>query len=178
MTDQRQGELNRASWLVGGAVGGILAGAVFLAATMWFATSVGDPVKGPLLMISSIVKGDDAMMTGSASVGVGLVVHLGLSALFGVVFALLAPRLKSNGALAVAGTLYGAALYLINFKILSPIAFPVFQMANQPFELVVHVVFGTLLALTLFTVPSLAGARSASRAERLAVPTPAQARAR
>ncbi|MDP8960362.1 MAG: hypothetical protein M3N32_01865 [Actinomycetota bacterium] len=127
MTDQRQAGSNSASWLGRGAVGGIVAGAVFLAVTMWFATSVGDPAKGPLLMISTIVKGDDAMMTGSTSAGVGLAVHVGLSALFGVVFALLASRLKSNGALAFAGTLYGAALYLVNFKILSPIAFPVFE---------------------------------------------------
>lgn len=180
MTDQREAGSNSASWLVRGAVGGIVAGAVFLTVTMWFATSVGDPAKGPLLMISTIVKGDDAMMTGSASAGVGLAVHVGLSALFGVVFALLASRLKSNGALAFAGTLYGAALYLVNFKILSPIAFPVFEMANQPFELVVHLVFGTLLALALFTLPSTAGARapSATPGESTAVPAAARARRR
>lgn len=142
-----------------------MAGAAFLAATMWFATSVGDPAKGPLLMISTIVKGSDAMMTGRASVGAGLAVHVALSALFGAVFALLASPLKTNGALALAGTLYGAALYVLNFKILSG-AFPVFEMANQPFELVVHVVFGTLLALTLFSLPSPSGDSAAPAAER------------
>lgn len=153
MIDQRQGEHYWVSRLVRGAVGGIMAGAAFLAATMWFATSVGDPAKGPLLMISTIVKGGDAMMTASASVGVGLAVHVALSALFGAAFAILASPLKTNGGLALAGTLYGAALYVVNFKFLSG-AFPAFEMANQPFELVVHVVFGTLLGLALFSLPS------------------------
>jgi uncharacterized membrane protein YagU involved in acid resistance len=121
---------------------------------MWFATSVGDPAKGPLLMISTIVEGDAAMADGTASAGVGLGVHAVLSAFFGVVFAVAASKLRTNGALAVAGTLYGAALYLVNFKILAPAAFPVLEMANQPFELVVHVVFGTLLSLALFRLPS------------------------
>ena len=55
---------------------------------------------------------------------------------------------------------YGAALYVLNFKILTPLAFPVFKMANQPFELVVHIVFGTLLGLVLFTLPNPAAATS------------------
>lgn len=139
-------------WLARGALGGIAAGGVFLALTMWFATSVGDPAKGPLLMISTILKGDDAMMNGTASVGIGLAVHVGVSALFGLVFAVLASRLRTNGAVATAGVLYGAALYLLNFKVLTPLAFPVFKMANQPFEVVVHVVFGTLLSFALFRV--------------------------
>lgn len=67
---------------------------------------------------------------------------------------MVASNLRTNGALALAGTLYGAVLYLVNFKILAPTAVPVLEMANQPFELVVHVVFGTLLALALFRLPS------------------------
>ncbi len=145
----------RESWggiMARGVVGGIVAGGLFLVLNMWFATSLGDPAKGPLLMMSTIVKGDEAMMSGSASVGVGLGVHVALSAAFGVAFAALASRLRSAGAIAGAGVVYGAALYLINFKVLSPAAFVTFEMANQPFEFVVHVVFGSLLALA-FLVP-------------------------
>ncbi|MDQ3569078.1 MAG: hypothetical protein M3396_00325 [Actinomycetota bacterium] len=152
MTERQTTGTNWSRWLIRGGLGGIGAGGVFVALTMWFATSVGDPAKGPLLMISTIVKGDDAMANGTASVGVGLALHLGLSALFGLVFAVLASRLRTNGSLATAGALYGAGLYLLNFKVLTPLAFPVFKMANQPFELVVHVVFGTLLSFALFHV--------------------------
>jgi hypothetical protein len=164
MLERRPTEIHWPGWLLRGALGGIAAGALFLALTMWFATSVGDPAKGPLLMISTILKGDDAMMNGTASVHVGLAVHVGLSALFGVAFAALAARLRTNGAVAVAGIVYGAALYVVNFKILTPAAFPVFKMANQPFELVVHVVFGTLLSLALFRLTGVGGAEASGTA--------------
>ncbi|MFN2503454.1 MAG: DUF6789 family protein [Acidimicrobiales bacterium] len=154
MVERKRTETHWPRWLARGALGGLVAGAAFLAVTMWFATSVGDPAKGPLLMMSTIVEGDAAMANGTASAGVGLAVHAVLSAFFGVVFALVASKLRTNGALAVAGPLYGAALYLVNFKIFAPAAFPVLEMANQPFELVVHVVFGTLLSLALFRLPS------------------------
>ena len=138
MADRTSTDIRWPVWLARGALGGLAAGAAFIAVTMWFATSVGDPAKGPLLMISTIVKGDAAMANGTASAGVGLAVHAALSALFGVAFAVLASRLRTNGALAVTGTAYGAALYLLNFKVFAPAAFPVLEMANQPFELVVH----------------------------------------
>lgn len=109
---------------------------MFLALNVWLATS------------------DGAMVAGTASVGVGLAVHAVLSAVFGVVFAALASRLRSAGAMAGAGFAYGAALYLLNFKVLSPTLFTTFEMANQPFELVVHVVFGALLALALLVAPA------------------------
>ncbi len=157
-----------------GIVGGIVAGALFLAVTMWFASSLGDPAKAPLLMMSTIVKGDEAMMAGTASVGVGLAVHAVLSAGFGVLFAALVSRLRSPRTVAAAGVVYGAALYVVNFKVLSPALFTTFEMANQPFELVVHVLFGALLALA-FLVPARGPA--APRAEGPSRPARAPASA-
>jgi hypothetical protein len=61
---------------------------VFAGATMWFADSTGGKANMPLHMISTIVKGDKAMAAGSTSAGVGVLVHLALSALFGTLFAL------------------------------------------------------------------------------------------
>lgn len=137
--------------LVRGAVGGLIAGILFAVATMWFVTSLGMPARTPLLMISTIVLGDDAMVTGDANSTIGLIVHLVLSAGFGVVFALAARRLRTNGAVALAGLAYGGLLYLVNFQILARVAFETFRMANQPFEVVVHLVFGAVLALALFS---------------------------
>ena len=152
MAERDTSNIDWPRWLAWGAAGGILAGAAFLAVTMWFATSMGDPAKGPLLMISTIVQGDDAMMSGTANASVGLAVHAALSAFFGVVFAALISKFRTDGMLALAGVLYGAVLYVLNFKLIAPAAFPVFEMANQPFELVVHVVFGALLSLVLIGV--------------------------
>ncbi len=157
-----------------GVVGGIVAGGLFLAATMWFATSVGDPAKAPLLMMSTLVKGDEAMMAGTASVGLGLAVHLVLSAGFGVAFAMIASRLRTAGTLAAAGVAYGAALYVVNFKVLSPTLFTTFKMANQPFELVVHVAFGALLSLA-FLVPAPSPAPAGADRARLGSPARASA---
>src|SRR6266508_1670936 len=86
--------------LLRGAVGGILAGMVFAAVTMWFADSTGGKANMPLHMISTIVKGDKAMAAGSTSIGVGVAVHLVLSALFGMLFALAVPRFRTNGTVA------------------------------------------------------------------------------
>ena len=136
--------------LVRGAVGGVAAGLVFAAVTMWFADSTGGKAEMPLRMISTIVKGDAAMAAGTSDPTVGVVVHVLLSALFGMVFALAVPRFRTNGTVALAGTIYGLLLYVVNFLVLTPLVFTTFGMANQPFEVVAHLVFGTLLSFAFF----------------------------
>ena len=49
MAERNVTDIDCPRWLGWGAAGGIGAGAAFLAVTMWFATSVGGPAKGPLL---------------------------------------------------------------------------------------------------------------------------------
>jgi uncharacterized membrane protein YagU involved in acid resistance len=139
-----------AARLLRGAVGGVLAGLVFAGVTMWFAHSTGGKPDMPLRMISTIVKGDTAMAAGTTSPALGAVVHVVLSALFGMVFALAVPRFRTNGTVALAGTVYGLLLYLVNFLVLSPAVFTIFRNANQPFEVFAHLVFGTLLSFAFF----------------------------
>ena len=129
-----------------GAVGGIASGAVFAAVTMWFASTMPDgSALMPLHMMATVVQGDGAMAEKTTSPVVGVIVHLVLSAAFGMVFALIVPRLLTNSMIVVGGFLYGLALYVVNFAILAPLLFTTFEMANQPFELLAHAVFGTLL---------------------------------
>jgi uncharacterized membrane protein YagU involved in acid resistance len=142
--------------LVRGAIGGFLAGIVFLVVTMWFASSMGNPPLAPANMISTIALGAGALQAGNASIPLGAGIHVVLSVVFGLVFALLVGRMHTNGTVALAGTAYGALLYVVNFLVLSPLLFPAFQMANQPFELVIHIVFGTLLSFAFYN----SGARS------------------
>jgi uncharacterized protein YacL len=158
------------SRILRGAIGGGAAGAVFILVTMWFADSVGDPSTGPLMMISTIVKGEAAMANGTADPTLGWIVHGVLSILFGIAFAFVTPLFRTNGTVALVGIVYGALLYVVNFLVIAPIAFPIFQMANQPFELAIHIVFGALLALAFFgsgvrsSEPVLALNRSAKTA--------------
>jgi uncharacterized membrane protein YagU involved in acid resistance len=90
------------------------------------------------------------MATGTTSPALGGVVHVVLSALFGMVFALAVPRFRTNGTVALAGTVYGLLLYVVNFLVLTPLVFTTFRMANQPFEVFAHLVFGTLLSFAFF----------------------------
>jgi len=136
--------------VVRGAVGGLLAGAVFLGVTMWYSTSTDGPAVMPLRMMSTIVLGDDAMAKGDTSPGLGLLVHIVLSAAFGITLALVVPRLRTNGSVALVGTAYGLVLYLVNFQILARLFFTTFKMANQPFEVFAHIVFGTLVAFAFY----------------------------
>lgn len=137
--------------VVRGVVGGEVAGVVFAGVTMWFASTMPDgKAEMPLHMMSTIVQGSGAMEAGTTSAGLGVAVHLVLSALFGVVFALLVPLLRTNGTVALAGLVYGVGLYVVNFLILAPLVFTVFQGANQPFELFAHAVYGSLLSFSFY----------------------------
>jgi uncharacterized membrane protein YagU involved in acid resistance len=130
----RQVEEPLAGRLLRGALGGVLAGLVFAGVTMWFAHSTGGTPDMPLRMISTIVKGDGAMAAGTTSPALGGVVHVVLSALFGMVFALAVPVFRTNGTVALAGTVYGLLLYVVNFLLLTPLVFTIFRNANQPPE--------------------------------------------
>lgn len=133
--------------IVRGIVGGLVAGAVFAALTIWFTTQLGDAADQPLLMISTIATGAESVDSGNTNMVLGLLVHLVLSGLFGLGFVALTPRLGTNGSLLLVGAAYGMGVYVVNFRILSPFVFPAFQEASQPFELLIHLLYGLLLAV-------------------------------
>jgi hypothetical protein len=135
------------SRVVRGVVGGEVAGVVFALVTVWFTTSLDMGRDMALLMMSTVASGRDSIDAGTASVATGVGVHLILSAGFGVVFSLAVPKMRTNGTLLLAGGVYGLIVYLVNFQILSPLFFPVFQDANQPFEVLIHLVYGQVLAV-------------------------------
>lgn len=137
--------------LMRGAIGGLIAGAAFLVLNMWYLASTGNPAKMVLLVISTVVQGESALADGTASVAVGVIVHVVLSIAFGVVFGLLAAWLTTNGAVAFAGTVYGGLLFVVNFLVLAPLFFQAFEKPNKPFELAVHIVYGTLVSFFLYS---------------------------
>lgn len=138
--------------LLRGAIGGFLAGLVFIGVTMWFVTTLGNAAEGPLRLISTLVLGREAMPAGETNVALGAVVHVVLSILFGATFGLVAPMFRTNGTVALAGGAFGALLYVVNFQVLGRLFFEQFlEGPNQPFEVVVHVVFGHLLAVAFYS---------------------------
>lgn len=138
---------SRLSRIVRGVVGGEVAGALFAVMAMWYTTSVGDGRDAALLMISTVASGSDSVATGSAHVATGVGVHLVLSALFGVIFSQFVPRMRTNATLLLSAGVFGILVYVVNFRILSPLFFEAFQNANQPFMFLVHVLYGQILAV-------------------------------
>lgn len=147
------------SRVVRGVVGGEVAGAVFALVTVWFTTSLDMGRDMALLMMSTVASGQSSIDDGSASVAVGVGVHLFLSALFGVIFSLAVPKMRTNGTLLLSAGVFGLIVYLVNFRLLSPLFFPVFQDANQPFEVLVHLVYGQVLAVIFLSRGVRAGER-------------------
>lgn len=131
---------------------------------MWFFEANGKPLVAPFLAISTIFHGSKMPVMSQPDVIAGLVLHLGLSLLFGMVFALgvVLLRLGSRPALlVVAAIVCGLLLYVVDFQIIGRAAFPWFvnpKGPNQIFELWIHpVAFGLVL------VPCFLGFRGASR---------------
>lgn len=124
--------------IVLGAVGGIVAGAVFILGEMILAAILGMPFVAPLQMIGSIVLGPAALVPTyplATAILTGLVVHAVLSAIFGALFTFVlsvAGQLDvSYGLLLLYGAVYGFLLWLVNFQVIAPALFPQFTLVDQ-----------------------------------------------
>lgn len=118
-------------WLVMGAIAGVLAGIVFAAFEMISAAAMGMPAVMPLRMIGAIGVGGESLKAGAASasdLGVAVLIHMALSAIYGAVFAAMvgfvALLRSSRWAVVVAGTVFGLLLWIANFFVVSPLLFP------------------------------------------------------
>lgn len=146
----RQKVVARDGALKAGAVAGLIAGAVFMMMEMGLVATAGDSPWGPPRMIAAIAMGEgvlpppatfDLMILMAA-----MAVHLMLSIVIGVVFALVARRFGLVMAV-VAGAVVGLGLYVVNFYGFTAI-FPWFAMARNMISIVSHIAFGVVLGLS------------------------------
>lgn len=86
--------LDLGSVLARGAVAGLAGGLVFALANMWYADAHGKPPVAPFLAISTIFHGTKMPVMSQPDVIAGLVLHVALSLLFGIVFALAVTMLR------------------------------------------------------------------------------------
>src|SRR5262245_48296771 len=114
---------------------GITAGVIFAAFETIATALVSGPAAAtmPIRMIGAMVLGPRALEPNYslALAGItGLVVHLLLSIVFAGIFAVIVARiadatlgelLTSTGQLALAGTIFGMALWLVNFHVIAPL---------------------------------------------------------
>jgi hypothetical protein len=153
-----------ADWFKHGLIGGIIAGIVFAAFEMIVAAILDGPDMFfmPLRMIGGIALGEQALDPGFslAAAGVaGLVVHMVLSAVYGIGVAGVAryvPVLASSAAALITwASLAGLALWLVNFYVIAPITgwnwFP--DGTNAVVQFIAHTFFyGTVLGIYLVAV--------------------------
>ena len=134
-----------------GVVGGILAGVTFAAVVGWNVTAGDISLRTPFLAISTIVLGDHALAAGEADLAIGLMVHFAISIFYGMGFGLISSRLRTNGTVALVGALYGVAIYLLDFRVFAPLWFNTFEYVDQSFELLIHVLYGLVVALAFYS---------------------------
>lgn len=149
-----------AAWAIKGVATGVGAGIVFAMFEMIVAEAMGMGLFAPLRMIGAIALGpaalDPSYSLAGAAIG-GLALHLVLSAVYGAVagvaVAALPPLRAHPGVLVGATTVYGLGLWLLNFFLIAPVAFPWFTQAPPLVQFVAHTVFfGTVLGLLLLAV--------------------------
>lgn len=143
-------------WALTGAIMGVAAGIIFAAFEVIMAAILGDGFFMPLRMIGAVVLGEGALgatYSLAAAVIMGLVVHLVLSAIYGAVFGLVVfsvHTLQRRGWLIGAATVFGFALWIVNFYLIAPFAFPWFTEANVIVQFLAHTFFfGTALGLLM-----------------------------
>jgi uncharacterized membrane protein YagU involved in acid resistance len=139
-----------------GAIAGIVAGIVFAAFEMIVSALMAGPEAFfmPLRMIGAIALGpealDPAYSVVNASVA-GVIVHVILAIIYGVIFGEIAAMLRGQAAFIGAGSIFGLALWLINFYVIAPVAFPWFLDANPLVQFIAHTFFfGSVLGYYLW----------------------------
>lgn len=134
---------------------GLIAGLVFMMAEMiMVAVFQGESPWAPPRMIAAMVLGTGVLESKGFDPTImmaAMAVHLPLSILYGVILALLLRSANLVTAIMV-GSAFGLAIYLINFYPVANAFFPWFAMGRGWINIVTHMMFGAVGALTYFTL--------------------------
>lgn len=149
----RRWDTHRPDW-VAAVVAGLAAGAVLMVLELLWVTSFGGTGRPwrTSNLIAAMVLGPELAQSSAYSlgaVGVALVVHYVLGAVFGVVLALVITGIHREASLfsiETVGILFGAGLYLLNFHGMSA-AFPWVAELRGWATFIAHLVFGFTAAL-------------------------------
>ena len=160
-------QVSSTGWAVRhGIIGGAITGIVFALAEMVGSVLTGGAFLMPLKAFASVPLGIEppAIPLGTA-IPVGLVFHMALSIVLGVIFALLVANVAalrgSPAVLVVAASVYGIAIWVLNFFVIAPaIGRPWFLEAPMLLQFIYHTFFYGA-ALGLYLVGALHRARSA-----------------
>ncbi|HVZ44825.1 MAG TPA: hypothetical protein VHA82_13525 [Ramlibacter sp.] len=133
-----------------GVIAGAVAGAAYLVAQMIFAATVlGGEGAEPLQRIGAILLGPDELPPpaefSARIIGIALLIHFGLAIVFGRIIDGAVRGLDGFAALAT-GACAGVVLYVIDYWVIAPVAFPWFLDSRGPTTFLDHVLFGVVAA--------------------------------
>lgn len=134
--------------LLRGAVGGLVAGAVFMGLAAWFSAADGGTPFDAFRAVAALVLGGEPAELGREALALGAAIHVGFALLAGVVFAFAAPLLRRHDALVSVAVAYGGLLYVVNLLVFGQEAYPLFEDGNPALDLGAHLLFGALLGAT------------------------------
>lgn len=131
-----------------GVIAGLVAGAAYLGAQMFFSATVHDAdAWAPLQRISAMLLGPDDLPPStdhSATLaGMAVLIHFGLAIVFGR-FVDLAVRGRVRLDAVLRGLAVGVALYGVNYFVVAPLAFPWFEDGRGLTTLLDHALFGAV----------------------------------
>ena len=165
------------AWAGIGALMGIFAGLIFALFQVLIAIAALGPLPSELVvMVEGVAYGGVPTPTGAPAVAapaiaIAALIHLVLSAVYGAIFGAVAPRVRAlrndRRALVGAATVFGLLIWIVNFFVIAPAAFPWFAETNQVVQFFAHTLFygtvlGLLLAVTM--IPARSRARENARA--------------
>lgn len=145
------------------AIWGLVAGIVMAMATMMITAIVGMGLWALPTMIAALLLGPSAVMgAGAIVIMIGLITHMVLSMMFGVIYAAIVNLLTHE--FIVTALVFGLLLWIINFYAVGSVVAGARMMAqHEPtwLAIVSHLVFGiTLGALSQRSASSLSAART------------------
>ena len=128
---------------------GVLWGPVAIGAAMllqmWASAQGGDQAVRPLRLLTVLVEGGGALAGGNPLLGIAVNTALGM--VLGVLFALVAPRLRGPRAVLVGALVFAAGVFAVDLYALSPALSPVLELRDAPLLLASRLVFGAVLAI-------------------------------
>jgi uncharacterized membrane protein YagU involved in acid resistance len=148
-SDRQTYRENKTDWSA--AVGaGIIAGIVFMMAEMLMVWAfLGQSPWGPPRMIAAMALGNEVLPPPATFdwgiMMTAMMVHFPLSIIYGLILGWVVHSMGS-GMATLTGAVFGlVAVYLVNFYVIAPAAFPWFTNAQNWVSLVAHVIFGLVL---------------------------------
>lgn len=135
----------------GGAISGIIAGLVMAVVLMIHSQFIGNGFFTPVLAIAGTFFGVSALAGGFGTVLTGLILHVIVSAVLGIIFAMIVNPETSSGYAFFGGLVFGIAVWAVMTYLVLPWANPVMRsevLMHPGMWAFCHLVYGGVLAST------------------------------